>query len=177
MRSHNDFNIEFIGLKLGEHFFDFDVSEKFFNDFDYFDFTHTNIKIDVSLVKKTTILELNIVAKGYIKVNCDLTNEPFNQEISTNMDLVVKFGSEFNDEDDEILIIPHGEYKINLAQYIFELIILSLPAKKIHPGVLDGTLKSEILNILEGLKPKENKKIVDPRWEKLKELITNKENL
>ena len=52
MRSHNDFNIEFIGLKLGEHFFDFDVSEKFFNDFDYFDFTHTNIKIDVSLVKK-----------------------------------------------------------------------------------------------------------------------------
>ena len=52
MRSHSDFNIEFIGLKLGEHFFDFDVSEKFFNDFDYFDFTHTNIKIDVSLVKK-----------------------------------------------------------------------------------------------------------------------------
>ena len=93
------------------------------------------------------------------------------------MDLVVKFGSEFNNEDDEILIIPHGEYKINIAQYIFELIVLSLPAKRIHPGVLDGTLKSEILNILEDLKPKENKKIVDPRWEKLKELITNKENL
>ena len=63
------------------------------------------------------------------------------------MGLVVKFGSEFNNEDDEILIIPHGEYKINIAQYIFELIILSLPAKRIHPGVLEGTLKSEILNI------------------------------
>ena len=35
-------------------------------------------------------------------------------------------------------------------------------------------LKSEILNILEDLKPKENKKTVDPRWEKLKEIITNK---
>ena len=59
------------------------------------------------------------------------------------MNLVVKFGSEFNNEDDEILIIPHGEHKINLAQYIYELIILSVPAKRIHPGVIDGSLNSE----------------------------------
>ena len=88
--------------------------------------------------------------------------------------LNANLGYEFNNEDDEILIIPHGEHKINLAQYIYELIILSVPAKRIHPGVIDGSLKSEILNILEDLKPKENKKTVDPRWEKLKEIITNK---
>ena len=49
-----------------------------------------------------------------------------------------------------------------------------MPAKRIHPGVIDGSLKSEILNILEDLKPKENKKTVDPRWEKLKKIVTNK---
>ena len=79
-----------------------------------------------------------------------------------------------NNEDDEILIIPHGEHKVNLAQYIYELTVLSVPAKRIHPGVIDGSLKSEILNILEDLKPKENKKTIDPRWEKLKKIITNK---
>jgi len=57
------------------------------------------------------------------------------------------------------------------------LIVLSVPAKRIHPRVLDGSLKPEILNILEDLKPKENRKNVDPRWEKLKKLITNKESL
>ena len=174
MRPQNDFNIEFSGLKLGHHNFDFDISETFFNDYNYCDFSHADIKIDVVLIKKTTIMEFNIVVRGNVRIKCDLTNEPYDQPIDNNIDLVVKFGNEFNNEDDEILIIPHGEYKINLAQYIYELIILSVPAKRIHPGVIDGSLKSEILNILEDLKPKENKKTVDPRWEKLKEIITNK---
>ena len=174
MRPKNDFNIEFSGLKLGHHNFDFDISETFFNDYNYCDFSHADIKIDVALIKKTTIMEFNIVVRGNVRIKCDLTNEPYDQPIDNNIDLVVKFGKEFNNEDDEILIIPHGEYKINLAQYIYELIILSVPAKRIHPGVIDGSLKSEILNILEDLKPKENKKTVDPRWEKLKEIITNK---
>ena len=174
MRPQNDFNIEFSGLKLGHHNFDFDISETFFNDYNYCDFSHADIKIDVALIKKTTIMEFNIVVRGNVRIKCDLTNEPYDQPIDNNIDLVVKFGNEFNNEDDEILIIPHGEYKINLAQYIYELIVLSIPAKRIHPGVIDGSLKSEILNILEDLKPKENKKTIDPRWEKLKEIITNK---
>ena len=69
-------------------------------------------------------------------------------------DLVVKFGEEFNDEFDDILIVPHNEFEINIAQYIYELIILSVPAKRIHPGVQDGTLQSEILKKLEELSPR-----------------------
>jgi len=174
MRSNDDFNIEFAGLKLGHHNFDFHISETFFNNYNYCDFSLADIKIDVALIKKTTIMELNIVARGNVRVKCDLTNEPYDQAIHNNIDLVVKFGNEFNNENDEILIIPHGEHKVNLAQYIYELTVLSVPAKRIHPGVIDGSLKSEILNILEDLKPKENKKTADPRWEKLKKIITNK---
>lgn len=174
MRSNDDFNIEFAGLKLGHHNFDFHISETFFNNYNYCDFSLADIKIDVALIKKTTIMELNIVARGNVRVKCDLTNEPYDQPIDNNIDLVVKFGNEFNNENDEILIIPHGEHKVNLAQYIYELTVLSVPAKRIHPGVIDGSLKSEILNILEDLKPKENKKTTDPRWEKLKKIITNK---
>ena len=147
MRPKNDFNIEFSGLKLGHHNFDFDISETFFNDYNYCDFSHADINIDVALIKKTTIMEFNIVVRGNVRIKCDLTNEPYDQPIDNNIDLVVKFGNEFNNEDDEILIIPHGEYKINLAQYIYELIILSVPTKRIHPGVIDGSLKSEILNL------------------------------
>ena len=174
MRSNDDFNIEFAGLKLGHHNFDFHISETFFNNYNYCDFNLADIRIDVALIKKTTIMELNIVARGNVRVKCDLTNEPYDQPIDSNIDLVVKFGNEFNNENDEILIIPHGEHKVNLAQYIYELTVLSVPAKRIHPGVIDGSLKSEILNILEDLKPKENKKTTDPRWEKLKKIITNK---
>ena len=175
MRSQNDFNIEFVGLKLGFHNFDFEINDTFFKDFKYADFSQAKVDINVDLEKKTTLLKLKISAKGDVMVNCDLTNEPFKLDVENCIDLVVKFGSEFNDEDDEILIVPHGEYKINVAQYIYELIVLSIPAKRIHPGVIDGSLKSEILNILEDLKPNEKKSKVDPRWEKLKELTNKKD--
>jgi uncharacterized metal-binding protein YceD (DUF177 family) len=93
--------------------------------------------------------------------------------------LVVNFGDDFNDENEEILILPHGEYEINIAQYIYELIVLSMPSRRIHPGLKDGTLNSEILDKLEELRPKsledKNKtQDIDPRWHKLKKLITDK---
>ena len=134
------------------------------------DFNNVEVEINVDLIKKTTLLELFFDLKGSVNVNCDLTNEPFDLKIENSAKLVVKFGQEFNDEDDEILVLPHGEHKLFVDQYIFELIVLSLPSKRIHPGVEDGSLKSEMLEILENLKPKENSNLADPRWEQLKNL-------
>jgi len=41
-----------------------------------------------------------------------LTNEPFDCIVKHEAALVVKFGQEYNDEDDEILVLPHGEHMI-----------------------------------------------------------------
>ena len=114
-----------------------------------------------------------------MNVNCDLTNESYNEKLRASFNLVVNFGDKYNDENDQILILPHGEYEINVAHYIYELIVLSLPQKRVHPGVEDGTLDSDILKRLEDLSPKSVKNStikedIDPRWEKLKKLITDK---
>ena len=122
-------------------------------------------------------MEMDIAATGTINVDCDLTNEPYDQAISSDLHLVVKFGEEYNDEDDEILIIPHGEHQFNIAQYVFEMLVLGMPQKRIHPGVADGTLKSEMLDRLEELQPKEqnnNEENTDPRWDGLKKFLTDK---
>ena len=116
-------------------------------------------------------------ATGSVHVNCDITNEPFDQPVAGNLKLVVKFGEAFNDEDDEILVLPHGEHQFNIAQYVFEMLALAVPSKRIHPGVADGTLDSEVLRKLEELQPKENneqKDDTDPRWDALRNLLTDK---
>ena len=170
MKPDSKYKIEFAGLKTGNHQFNFNADKKFFDRFSFSDFNDVTVNIDIDLTKKSTLLELEFVLKGVVNVNCDLTNEPFDFEIKHKASLVVKFGQEYNDEDDEILVLPHGEHKLYVDQYIFELIVLSLPPKRIHPGVEDGSLKSEILDILEDLKPKENSNLADPRWEQLKNL-------
>ncbi len=92
----------------------------------------------------------------------------------------MNFGDEFNDENEDLLIIPHSEFKINVAQYIYEAIVLSVPIKRIHPGVEDGTLKSDVLEKLRELEVKDqeieedNIKEIDPRWNKLKEFTNRK---
>ena len=172
-----DFTIPFIGLKEGKHQFDYQIDNSFFELFDFDEFNAAAIQVDLQFHKKQTMLELTFSASGTINVNCDLTNEPYEQAVEGNLDLIVKFGHEYNDENEEILIIPHGEYQINVAQYIYEMIVLAMPPKRIHPGIADGTLQSEILEKLEELQPgtekKETEEDIDPRWDTLKKLLTD----
>lgn len=178
MKALKEYEIPFVGLKEGKHRFEYQIDSKFFEAFDFSEFSSADITAKVTLEKKRSLLELSFQCKGSVNVPCDLTNEPFDLNIKGNLFLVVKYGNEYNDENEELLIIPHGEHKINVAQYIYEMIILSVPAKRVHPGIKDGTLSSDILKKLEELQPKEEKinktEETDPRWDQLKKLLTDK---
>ena len=181
MKPLKAYDIQFVGLKLGKHIYDYEINQTFFEYFEFDEFNTINVNLNIHLEKKTTLLELNFFGNGSVNINCDVSNEPYDQPIDFNFNLVVKFGQEYNNENDSILIIPHGSYEINIAQYIYELIVLSIPQKRIHPGVVDGTLNSEILRKLEDLSPNADLKgesssnDIDPRWNKLKKLLTDKE--
>ena len=181
MKELKEFIIPFVGLKLGEHRFDFKISESFFEYFEYEDFNSVAINLDVLLVKKNTLLEFTLAFKGFVNINCDITNEPYNQDLSGSFDFIVQFGDEFNDENEELILIPHGSYEFGIQQYVYESIVLAVPTKRIHPGIEDGTLHSDILNKLEELGlSKEDENLInedektDPRWDELKKLLTDK---
>ncbi|WP_179318675.1 YceD family protein [Winogradskyella helgolandensis] len=179
MKALKSYTIPFVGLKIGMHHFDFQIDNTFFKHFEFDEYNAVDVKIDLEFEKRSTLLELYFSAKGSINLNCDITNEPYDQAINDDFKLVVKFGNEYNDDNEDILIIPHGEYEINVAQYIYELIILAVPIKRIHPGIEDGTLQSDILSKLEELSPSEDHKVkssedIDPRWNNLKKLLTDK---
>ena len=191
MKDLKEFDISFIGLKEGIHQFEYTIDKKFFDFFNYDEFYDSNVKVAVSFLKNTTIFELDFVFTGWIEVACDLTTELFHQPIETNIHLIVKFGDEYNDENEELLIIPFSESKINVAQYIYEAIVLAVPLKRVHPGVIDGSLHSQVLEKLKEFEIKgedeedeaeeveeeqeENKnREIDPRWNKLKNILIEK---
>ena len=172
-----EFSIPFAGLKQGKHKFDYVVENEFFESFEFTDFNSACIKLLVLLNKTSTMMELELNTEGTVNVDCDITGEPYDQITSSELKLVVKFGDVYNDENDEILVIPHREHQVNIAQYVYEMIVLAVPQKRVHPGVEDGSLDSEVLKKLEELQPKESKENTedtDPRWDALKKLITDK---
>ncbi len=176
MKDLKEFDISFIGLKDGINQFEYIIKSTFFDFFEYDEFCSSNIKVDLSFNKKATMFELNFNFLGWVEVTCDVTNELFKYPIQTNTDLIVKFGNEQNDENEELLIIPYADYKLNVAQYMYESIVLALPLKRIHPGVNDGTLHSEVLKKLKELDITEENtsKEIDPRWNKLKNIQIDK---
>lgn len=179
MKVSNEYLIPFIGLKLGKHQFDYQIDKTFFDRFEYDDFEACNVTVTVVLEKKTTMLDLHFKHKGTVHVPCDVTGENFDLPIKGKIDLVVQFGEAFNNENEELLILPHGEHQIDVSQYIYEMIVLSVPFKRVHPGVKDGSLQSDAIEKLKELAVKEEKKVskteeTDPRWDQLKKLLTDK---
>ncbi len=180
MKLANEFLIPFVGLKVGKHQFEFQINNTFFDRFDYHEYESSDIKVTVVLEKKSTMLQLKFKQKGTINVPCDLTNELFDLPIKASLKLIVQFGETFNNDNEELLILPHGEFQIDVSQYIYEMIVLSVPLKRVHTGIKTGTLNEETLKTLEKLKNKNPKKEsiqnknTDPRWDKLKQLLTDK---
>ena len=178
MKVTNEYLIPYVGLKLGKHQFEYQISKAFFDHFEYDEFDSANIKVNLVLEKQSNMLELNFKHNGTINVPCDLTNEPFDLPIKGKLKLVVRFGETFNDDNEELLILPFGEHQIDVTQYIYEMIVLSIPLKRIHPGVKDGTLKSEAMDKLNNIEVKDEEEVkeeeIDPRWAALKKLLTDK---
>ncbi|GIZ07919.1 DUF177 domain-containing protein [Flavobacterium sp. UMI-01] len=181
MSKTKEYLIPFVGLKTGKHHFEYQINNAFFEIFDYDEYQNSNITVNVVFDKQSNMLELNFKHKGTVNVPCDLTGEDFDLPIKGKMKLIVRFGETFNNDNEELLILPFGEFEIDIAQYIYEMIVLSVPQRRVHPGVKDGSLKSEALEKLNELTIKETKKDkeekkedIDPRWDKLKQLLTDK---
>ena len=183
MSKTKEYTIPFVGLKLGKHKFEYQISNAFFEIFDYNEFQNSNIRVNVVLDKKSNLLEIDFKHNGTINVPCDLTSEDFDLPIKGKLKLIVRFGDTFNNDNEELLILPFGEFEIDIAQYIYEMIVLSVPLRRVHPGIKDGSLKTEALTKLKELAIEEQKKEnkeekeqenTDPRWDKLKQLLTDK---
>lgn len=174
----NTYSIHFKGLKVGKHLFNLEVDKKFFDEFEEGDIHEGSLNVEVKLNKQSQMLQLDVVIKGDVKVECDRCLEDFDLPISFKGSLYVKFGDEKGEEGDEIIILTNDDSEINLAQYIYESISLSLPYQRYHG--MSGTKSKCNKKMLEKLKShlaseskKEDNDEIDPRWSKLKDIKLN----
>lgn len=163
-----NYDIVFSGQKNGKHEFRFEIDKAFFQLFDTEqEFTEPEIVADILMDKHTTFLELNIKTAGTVNLVCDITTDEFNHRVENELNVLVKFGEEYDDSEEDVITIPSSDHAFNAAQLIYENVMLAIPMKKISPNVSD-----EDLEIIEKFSPKDEieEKEVDPRWEALKKL-------
>lgn len=166
---------------------EFRIENKFFSDIDDDAVQKGKVNIFLTVSKKLEMYELNFQIEGTIVIPCDRCLDDMDFQVNTSNRLIVKFGKEFSEESDEIIIIPEEEGEINLAWFIYEFIVLTIPIKHVHaPGKCNKAMTSKLKkhspktgddDDFESLADAddiiitdEEDTATDPRWDALKSL-------
>ena len=172
MDSLNDFAIPFKGLSLGNHSFDFDVNDTFFEHFEYSEIKKGKVSVEVSLERQERMLVFWFIIQGSVEVTCDRCLDVFDHPINGREQLIVKFGHERMEESDDVLVIPHTDYQIDLATIIYEFINLLLPIRHVHPMNKDGEYACDP-DVTKFITETPAHEETDPRWDALRSLTDN----
>lgn len=164
-----EFVIQFSGLNEGIYDYSFKIGKSFFEQFEYAEFKEGDLSVECQMERKTRMLIFSFDIKGTVKVICDRCGEEFDQEVEGTEQLIVKFGEDYHEESENVLIIPEKEHQIDISHFIYEYISLAVPYKRVHGTDASGhsLCNPQSLKILERLKEEHP---TDARWDALKSL-------
>lgn len=173
------YNIEFKGLKEGLHDYQFEVNDKFFVHFEESLVDNGEVSVKVELEKRSAFLKLSFALEGWLELVCDRCLDSYQQDVSLETELFVKFGEEdeFEDGDNVIWVLPE-EHAINLTQIIYEYVTLSIPLRHVHPvesgeNGCNQEMIDRLNNITQFDAEDDEEEEIDPRWAALKNLKNN----
>ncbi len=171
MNPLREFEIAFVGLKPGIHKFSFEVGEKFFALFENSPVSRGNVKADLSFDKKLNFFLLNFQISGTINVPCDRCSDLIDFPIDADYPIVVKFDDHHEGEKDDsnadVINISRSETHLNVAQLIYEFIVLSIPIGRMTCDVIGKKCNPKSIKVLKNLNQKVDP-TPDPRWNQLR---------
>lgn len=181
MGHRRDFEIPYVGLKPGIHEFNYEITDRFFERFQQQDFRHCKANVKLTLDKKTGFMLMRFEIGGSLEVTCDRCNSNLPFELWDEFKITVKMVEEpalMNDqeEDPDVYYISRGESHVDVADWIYEFINLSIPMQKVcsfekMEGPHCDPTAMELLKKMEPIVEKKNEE--NPIWkglEKFKDL-------
>ena len=134
--------------------------------------------------------ELSFRTEGIVWVPCDRCLDEMEQPVTSSDKLMVKFGHEYAEEGDNLIVIPEEEGEINVAWFMYEFIALAIPMKHVHaPGKCNKAVTSKLNKHLRTsgdddaeesfgagediVVEDEAEEQIDPRWNELKKILDN----
>ncbi|HWR99309.1 MAG TPA: DUF177 domain-containing protein [Prolixibacteraceae bacterium] len=173
----SQYTLPFSGLSEGKHQFDFTADDRFFAEFETSEVEKGELMIQVELEKRSTYLSLTFFIKGTVELVCDRCLENFIYPLESNRKLLVKFSEKQIEDEAELIYLHPNDFQVEIAQYIYEFVILSLPIRRVHPDGENGETLCDPVMIkkLEELRHHSDNldEPDDPRWNELRKFIGN----
>lgn len=179
----------------GTHDFEYRLGKTFFTNMESEDIHDADLRVALTVNYKGDIYELDFKVEGTVTLICDRCLDDLEYPVETSYHINVKYGDDYNDDSDDLLVIPESDNYLNVAYMIYDTVALTIPMKHVHPlgkcnrqmsamlkkhraaGVSDedAALEEQLIDEIDTMDAEEPQRTTDPRWDKLKEINTDSE--
>lgn len=180
MNYRRTFDIAFVGLKPGIHEFEYDIEDKFFTEYGEQEFRNCIAKVKLSLNRENGFMLLKFEVGGKLELSCDRCGNHLPLNLWDEFNIVVKMAEDPDaknneEEDPDVYYISRGESHINVSNWIYEFINLSIPMqRRCSDEEIGGAYcNKEVLEMLKNMDVKNNNQHTQSLWkglEKFKDL-------
>ena len=187
------FRIPLRGAKQGTDNHEFLLDDDFLRAMESIDTLGGAVKVSLAVRRANEENYFAIHCQGTIQIVCDRCLESMDYAVEADYDLAVKYGDEYDDSNDGVLIVPEGDNDLDVAPIVYDTVALSIPLQHVHAeGECDEAtwqaLQAHTAHDLDD-EPDEygtyadedadadqldNETNIDPRWAELMKLKDNK---
>ena len=165
------FSIPFIGLKVGLHQLKFEVDDSFFAEYENSLVKQGELTVTLDLDKRSHMAVLDLSLEGTVITDCDRCMEDINLPINGEYTLHAKYSEQDMEPTDEIIYIHPRLDRLNVAQFIYEYIHLSIPMMKTCESDPNASCNEEVLSLFEKEAEDDGGEVdKNPMWDTLNDL-------
>ena len=143
----SQYNVSLASIPEGKVERVFVCRQEFFQAMENSEVLDSDVEVQLEIIHKNSAYNCLIKLNGEIKVACDRCLEPMRHAVNTEYRITIKYGYEYDDSSDEILILPEEEVNFNFASMIHDTIVLTLPIRRVHKkGECNPEMEAKINN-------------------------------
>jgi uncharacterized metal-binding protein YceD (DUF177 family) len=161
--------------------YEYVLDDDFFKCIDAPDIRKGHLQVCVTVKKAMGVFVLDFRIEGVVVVPCDRCLDDMEIAVDTTNSLKVKLGIAYADED-EFVVVPEVEGYVNIAWFVYEFVVLSLPMQHMHEsGKCNERMMAAlnqhlcIENEYDDAAQSEEEELndIDPRWNELRKITDN----
>jgi uncharacterized protein len=133
MNTIKEFEFLLFSLKDKVHEYSHTIGKEFFIPIENSPIEEANFNVGITLKKSESLLQFEFNINGTAQLTCDRSLDLFDYPIQKTSSIVFKFGEAYEEVSDDMIILEQGTAELNVSRWIYELIAVEIPYKKLHP--------------------------------------------
>ena len=189
MGKFTEYKLPLKSMPEGTQEFHYHLGKPFFNNMESEDIHDADLEVSLQVDHKADLYAMRFSIDGTVTLICDRCLDDLHYPIATSYHIAVKYGEDYDDSSDDLLVIPESDNYLNVAYMLYDTVALGIPMKHVHPAgkcnrqmsaVLkkhsatsaDESLEDELIDEIDNIDmdsqsgPKEQS--TDSRWDALR---------